>query len=645
MNKKVKTYKYKKNKGGSVIGRGSFGCAFRPALACKGSTRDGAVRNPYYDNKISKLMTNKEAKIEHDQLKKVYSIIKSIPNNENYFIPNSVIGFEMCELPVNETRRDTDYTDDIGDLSGLLKCKDLLNVDLRDTEEGVKKFLNSNRKNFKLIQQEDGGISLHKYIKDIDILGINKKELLLELNRKLCDLMKNGILEMNKRGLFHLDIKGDNIVIKNDKLKLIDWGVSQIIKNDSQIELLKCPTLTSHKIFSSILFDNDFINEINKGLKTFTSNNELNELVLKDIIGIEMRKSSHSRVTNIINIINRVYPEDDPTFLNYLRREQNIEDVSGIDYGLERKHFATNIIINFLYSIIDKYKKKNIFNIEKYYNEVYKFNGDIYSVLIIYIILVHKTGIITDNNIIDDFNSLFKKYLFEPSAAITKIDIDKLIEELTNIFLENTGCSSIRERERELEGIPQGACRIASEALSRLISRNRERIEEGEVEEEEIEEERIDIPHDIKIIDYPKTIENLHVILGIIDEDEYIKENFDKLNKKRDIILKRIIEKIRTPEELIDIYMYCLIIALNERKDKLISLNDALLICCIIINIVKNDKYGYKINPKELLVKKYNLNCKKGLFSKILGASKKTKKNRKRLKNKKTKNKKTKNKK
>ena len=204
MNKKVKTYKNKKNKGGSVIGRGSFGCTFRPPLACKGKPLPGnqdVVYDEFYLNKVSKLMTNKEAKKEHNELKKVYSIIKSIPNNENYFIPNSVIGFEMCDLPVNETIRDTDYTDDIGDLSGLLKCKDLLNVDLIDTEEEVKKFLNSNRKNFKLIQQEDGGISLYEYIKNIDISGINKKELLLELNIKLCDLMKNGILEMNKRGL------------------------------------------------------------------------------------------------------------------------------------------------------------------------------------------------------------------------------------------------------------------------------------------------------------------------------------------------------------------------------------------------------------------------------------------------------------
>ena len=64
--------------GGKVIGSGCFGCVFKPALKCKDSNQrtDG----------ISKMLLNKDAKDEWDEITKVKLIISKIPNNDKYFL-------------------------------------------------------------------------------------------------------------------------------------------------------------------------------------------------------------------------------------------------------------------------------------------------------------------------------------------------------------------------------------------------------------------------------------------------------------------------------------------------------------------------------------------------------------------------------
>jgi hypothetical protein len=73
--------------GGKVLASGGFGCVFTPALKCIGKpNRD--------KNKISKLMTNKHAKDEYDELLYVNNKLKTIPNYKNYFL---IDDFTLCK--------------------------------------------------------------------------------------------------------------------------------------------------------------------------------------------------------------------------------------------------------------------------------------------------------------------------------------------------------------------------------------------------------------------------------------------------------------------------------------------------------------------------------------------------------------------
>jgi hypothetical protein len=92
--------------GGKVLASGGFGCVFTPALKCIGNqTRD--------KNKISKLMTNKHAKEEYNELVYVNSKLKLIPNYKNYFL---IDDFTLCK-PSKLTKDDLKNYRECGALS------------------------------------------------------------------------------------------------------------------------------------------------------------------------------------------------------------------------------------------------------------------------------------------------------------------------------------------------------------------------------------------------------------------------------------------------------------------------------------------------------------------------------------------------
>ena len=84
--KKNKNYKNKSNRnkqtqvlGGKVIGSGGFGCVFDPVLKCEGSTK----RDP---KKISKLMTERHAIKEYEEINLIKEKLKNVHNHRNYYL-------------------------------------------------------------------------------------------------------------------------------------------------------------------------------------------------------------------------------------------------------------------------------------------------------------------------------------------------------------------------------------------------------------------------------------------------------------------------------------------------------------------------------------------------------------------------------
>ena len=180
--------KKKSKKGGEALGAGTFGCVFRPNLKCK----DLKIK---FKDGVSKLLFTKDANEEMEIIKKIMPIIEKIPDNENYFIPNSEQLYINCRV-------------------GELSDKDLKNTEkCSNFEMQLKSKYPHEYKNFKvsqdwieknkdllsIIQQEDGGEDFNKVIKSLNGKDFMKKFSLI--NNKMINLIENGIRPMNENGL------------------------------------------------------------------------------------------------------------------------------------------------------------------------------------------------------------------------------------------------------------------------------------------------------------------------------------------------------------------------------------------------------------------------------------------------------------
>jgi len=178
--------------GGKVIGRGGFGCVFRPPLKCVGKRQ--------LDNKwVSKVLKSKYAREEYREYSKINAIDPSFEFHLKIKIPCTPDLTDISTL--NQIR---DATED--------KCKSIFNVPIMDID-----------KKYKCIQIEDGGMSLYDFM---------RKEFDIESNEQFLACMKGylnvlkGLREISKAGYMHADIKQDNILINSDlKMNITDFGL------------------------------------------------------------------------------------------------------------------------------------------------------------------------------------------------------------------------------------------------------------------------------------------------------------------------------------------------------------------------------------------------------------------------------------
>lgn len=181
--------------GGRLIGKGSYGCIYKPALKCKGSDvrKDG----------VTKIMKRSYAIEELDSQKKVDEIDKDYEYHMN---PPTI-----CELG--------DYNEEAD--QNLEECE-LIPYEMSDEEI---------KENFVLLQLKYGGLSLHDFMRENKDLYKNmKKGKIMILQMK--NLFK-GLVEFDKHNFTHLDIKSQNILYDSNKNRFnyIDFGLSVMRKN------------------------------------------------------------------------------------------------------------------------------------------------------------------------------------------------------------------------------------------------------------------------------------------------------------------------------------------------------------------------------------------------------------------------------
>jgi len=405
------------NKGGKVLASGGFGCVFTPALKCKNAKKRE-------EGKISKLMTERHATEEYEEINNIKEKLKDIPSFQDYFLLQNI---SICK-PDKLTRKDiTNFTS---------KCKAL-------PKDGITKDnINSSLNKIMLLNMPNGGIPVDDFIYD---KGSFQK--IRNINISLMDLLVNGIVPMNNRNIYHCDIKDSNVLVDDQdiqlKVRLIDWGLSTeyIPKNNSAFpSTWRNRPFQFNVPFSVIIFSDDFVEKyttfINKGGKT--NEDSLRPFVIDYIhFWIKKRGPGHYRFIN--EIMHMLFSEEIHN-VSASKKDTIIET----DFTMM---YITNYIIDVLVHFT-KFRKNGTLNLREYLDNVFIKIVDIWGFITIYLPLLdffYKNYDSLNNNEIEIFyllKSIFIKYLYSPRIKPIKIneiidDLEKLDVLLVNNFVKN----------------------------------------------------------------------------------------------------------------------------------------------------------------------------------------------------------------
>ena len=364
-----------KIKGGKVVDSGGYGCLFVPPLKCKGD-------NPNTKNIISKLMPKKAAIREQNTNSKIQKSVSTIPDWKHYFI----FSINSCS-PKKLTKKDLKQFNK--------KCKTLTR------KKYTKKTINSRIHDLHILQFPYGGKTLENYIYD---RVANNFDLFPNLNIQLINLLKNGIIPMNNKKIYHLDIKDTNILVGDtQKLKLIDWGLSDIIKKE----------LPPHIYNKSIQFNYPFTSIL------------LNTLFLKKLI--EHMKNNGHEVKKLTLFIKNYF--NDQVSLSH--GDGHFEYLKEVFSNFTTNINAHDVVFSFCANSIIQHMKNGVFDHRTYFEKTFLKNVDIWGFLSIYMsfLLIKSTKI---DKFKENIEILLFKHLFNNYTTINMedlyLDLQKLYE-------------------------------------------------------------------------------------------------------------------------------------------------------------------------------------------------------------------------
>ena len=394
----MKNNRKTKKKGGKVIDSGGYGCVFSPALKCLNKPRS---------NGISKLSFVENSNIEWNTLQNVKNLLSKIPDYTNYFLLSNIT---TC-VPDKLTSKDKE---------NFNKCMSL-------EESGYNaNNINSNLSKFKIINMPHGGINLDSVI-NLDVMSFDKLNLLLQ------NLLLNGIIPMNKLKIYHFDIKSSNILYKDGKIKIIDFGEMGISTSNNIVpNILFNRAIQFNSPFSRILFDNFIIDNLTKyfikyNIKQNTKREKKSEII-REIYNAyyNIGNQGHELFfkTFLIPSIFKLVPK------SLILKLWNIP-LEAINIS----ELLTDWIVNYCTEVVDNFfnYKTMRFDYDKYFSEVYSKNVDVYGFIMCYMIYI-----ITDSNQYSlnlkvKISNLIIKYCFNSTYATKAIPVDLLIKDLKKL--------------------------------------------------------------------------------------------------------------------------------------------------------------------------------------------------------------------
>ena len=185
-------------RGGRLLGKGLYGCAFDPPLICKKKTNT--------KGKVGKITSVDDAEHEYS----ISQILKEIPHSEEYF----VIVDDICITKPRANQKEKE----------IANCSPLDDTKVSDVRQLIMPF---------------GGIPFGQLSKKI-----NKNEFFI-ISQKLLEA---GTLLLTG-GIVHSDLHAMNVLLDDNSVKLIDFGFAWMpealsLSNIHHLEKLFAPHIT-----------------------------------------------------------------------------------------------------------------------------------------------------------------------------------------------------------------------------------------------------------------------------------------------------------------------------------------------------------------------------------------------------------------
>jgi len=328
-NNKTNKHKIYKKKGGRVIASGGYGCVFEPSLQCQ----ETGLRE---QGKISKLMIDQYAVEELNIINNIKEKLSTIPNYRDYFL---VDGATLCKpSPLTEN----DLVDFNEKCTALTKRKaSKITVNRADVLAHLT-----------ILNLPNGGLDLDDFFKRAP-----SYQNIYKIQVALLELLKNGIIPMNAKNIYHNDIKASNLLVDTTnntfKIRLIDWGfVAEYVPGDAIPKIWKSRPFAFNEPFSLILFSNKFYSEYTIFNMDYADPKQFNnnlDYFLTDYIQQYEHMGGHYRY--IMDIFYILYYNTLPSILPARDKKYQIEN-----------RYALPIIKNYLKQIILKFTKNVAIN-------------------------------------------------------------------------------------------------------------------------------------------------------------------------------------------------------------------------------------------------------------------------------------------
>jgi serine/threonine protein kinase len=393
-------------KGGKVLASGGYGCVFSPALKCEGESQRAS-------NKISKLMSEKHAKHEYEEINSIKTKLDTIKNYENYFL---IYDATLCN-PSKLTSFDLeDFTS---------TCTALPKHNITKTN------INSNLDKLMSLNMPNGGLPVDDYLHEDGSF-----EKIYNLHICLMNLLKKGIVPMNEKNIFHCDIKDSNTLVDNSneiiKTRLIDWGLTTEyvpFKDNPFPKSWRNRPLQFNVPFSVIIFSDSFVEKYTKFIKEEGSINEsqIKPFVIDYInFWLEERGAGHYKFINEIM---------------YNLFSHSLTSVSpGSKPNIIETQITMDFIVNYIVDVLihfTKFRENGSLNLRDYLDNVFIKIVDIWGFISIYLpiveLLSNNYEYLTKNElkIFNQLQFIFVEYLYNPRHE--PIDMNMLYSDLKDL--------------------------------------------------------------------------------------------------------------------------------------------------------------------------------------------------------------------